>query len=145
MANMKTWLASAMLVGGVGGAGAFALAVTNGPAAPTAVPPTSRPSTAASNTGYLMRQTSALLAEDRALQRAVARARKRLGDEVTVSEHSLALLRQRLITTQAALNQARTMQAGLATQAAVPVAAPASHATTGASGAGRAGGGEVDD
>jgi len=137
-----------MLVGGVGGAGAFALAVTNGTAAPAASPPTTR-SSAATDTSYLTRKTSALLAEDRALQRAVASARKRLGDEVTASERSLTVLRQRLLTTEAALAQAQAARAGLARQAAIPVAAPVSHTTTGASGAvaqGAAGeGGGFDD
>ena len=141
MANMKTWLASAVLVGGAGGAGAYVLAATSGPAAPSAVPPATLP-VAATDSGNLTRQTSALLADDRALQRAVASARKRLGHEVGASEHSLAVLRQRLLATEAALTQAQAARAALgAAPARVAVAAaPVSHATTGASGAGARGG-----
>ena len=142
---MKTWLASAALVGGATGGGVLALAAVSGPTTPTAAP---QPSAPAATTGRntLTAQTSALLAEDRALKRAVARARKRLGDEVAASEHSLAALRQRLVVTETALAQAQAAHATLAARVATPlVAAPVSHATTGASGAGRAGGGEVDD
>lgn len=141
---MKTWLASAVLVGGASGGGALVLAAVSGPATPTATPPPPG-RTAPIGSNALGGQTSALLAEDRALQRAVARARKRLGDEVAASEHSLAALRQRLVVTETALAQAQAARAALSAHANTSVvAAPVSHATTGASGA-RAGGGEVDD
>lgn len=151
MTNMKTWLASAVLVGGAGTGGVLGLAAATGPASPTATPSAPRQQGSV-GAAALERQTSSLMADDRALARALARARRRLADEVTASEHSLAVLRQRVATREAALARAQAqVQAAPATVLATsvaPASAPTGHATTGASGAGATSGGregESDD
>ncbi|HET6818634.1 MAG TPA: hypothetical protein VFH66_15510 [Mycobacteriales bacterium] len=142
MTTVKTWLASAALVGGAGG-GAFAgLAAVGDGAQPAAA---ARPATATPNTVSLQGQVDALLQEDHALKLAVQRARVRLAGQVHAGERSLAALHQRIVAAQNALAQAQAARARAGSAVTfAPAPAPASttavHATTGASGAGAAGG-----
>ena len=139
MATVKTWLASAALVGGAGGGAAAGLAASSSPEQPaTATAPSAA---AAPDAGYLQNQIDSLLQEDRALKRAVGRARQRLAGQVRAGEQSLAALHRRIIATQNELARAQAARSQIsAVPAAVAPAAPAttpvSHATTGASGAG---------
>jgi hypothetical protein len=139
MATLKTWLASAALVGGAGGGAAAGLAATG---EPTQAASSAPPATAAPDAGQLQEQIDALLQEDHALKHAVSRARSRLTAQVHAGERSLAVLHQRIVAAQAELNSAQAASARIST---VTVGAPAAttattHATTGASGAGSHGG-----
>lgn len=135
MATVKTWLASAVLVGGAGGGAAAVLATTGESASPAAA---ARPVATTPDAGYLQQQIDVLLKEDHALKRAVAHARVRLAGQVHAGERSLALLHQRILTAQAELAQAQAARAQIAPVAAAqaPAPAPVAHATSGASGAG---------
>ena len=138
MATVKTWLASAALVGGAGGGAAAVLASTGESATPTTA---ARPVAATPDAGYLQQQIDALLKEDQALKRAVARARTRLAGQVHAGEHSLAVLHRRILAAQAELVRAQAARARMSSASVVasvpaPVAAPVAHATSGASGAG---------
>lgn len=139
MATVKTWLASAALVGGAGGGVAAGLATTSDPARPTAH---ARPVPAAPDTGVLQREIDSLLQEDRALQRAVSRARTRLSRQVQAGEQSLAALHRRILAARAELVQVQAqgdvneLASVVVTKPAAPPVSPPAHATTGASGAG---------
>jgi hypothetical protein len=137
MATVKTWLASAALVGGAGGGGAAVLASTGESAAPVTA---ARPVAVAPDASYLQQQIVSLLKEDHALKRAVARARVRLAGQVQAGEHSLAVLNRRILTAQSELAQAQAARARIVSAPAAvvraPVSAPVAHATSGASGAG---------
>ena len=137
MATVKTWLASAALVGGAGGGAAAVLASTGEPASPA---PAARPVATAPDAGYLQQQIDVLLKEDRALKRAVARARVRLAGQVHAGERSLAVLHRRILAAQAELSRAQAARSRItSTPVAVahaPAAAPVAHATSGASGSG---------
>ena len=134
MATVKTWLASAVLVGGAGG-GAAAVLTTTGESAPVA---SALPAAAAPDAGYLQQQIDSLLKEDHALKRAVARARVRLAGQVHAGEHSLAVLHRRILVAQAELAQAQAARAHMTPVAVAqaPGPAPVAHTTSGASGAG---------
>ena len=137
MATVKTWLASAALVGGAGGGAAAVLAGSGESASPA---PATRPVAAAPDAGYLQQQIDVLLKEDRALKRAVARARVRLAGQVHAGERSLAVLHRRILAAQAELARAQAARVRIApvqvAQAQAPAPAPVAHATSGASGAG---------
>lgn len=137
MATVKTWLASAALVGGAGGGAAAGFAATDGPDAPAAV---TRPAASAPDAGNLQQQIDSLLQEDHALKRAVASARVRLAGQVHAGEKSLAVLHRRILAAQAQLTSAQAARNRAATvvvaSAPAPAPTPAAHATTGASGAG---------
>lgn len=135
MATVKTWLASAALVGGAGGGAAAVLATTGESASPAAA---SRPVATTPDAGYLQQQIDVLLKEDHALKRAVARARVRLAGQVHAGERSLAVLHQRILTAQAELAQAQAARARMVPVAVAqaPAPAPVAHATSGASGSG---------
>jgi len=138
MAATKTWLASAVLVGGASGGVVVGLAATGDPAQPTAA---AHPARSAPDAGYLQQQIDSLLQEDHALKHAVHRARRRLAGQVRAGELSLAALHRRVLAAQTELahvQAARPKAASVIAVAAVPapVTRPAAHATTGASGAG---------
>lgn len=137
MATVKTWLASAALVGGAAGGGAAGLAASSDPAQPATAP---RPAAATPDAGDLQDQIDSLMREDRALKRAVSRARVRLAGQVHAGEQSLAALHRRILAAQAELTRAQAARdhAASVSVAAAPAAAtrPPAHATTGASGAG---------
>lgn len=137
MATVKTWLASAALVGGAGGGTAAVLSTTGEPASPASA---AQPVASTPDARYLQHQIDALLQEDRALKRAVARARVRLAGRVHAGEQSLAALHRRIQAAQAELAAAQAARARISTvpvaAARAPATAPAAHATSGASGAG---------
>ena len=143
MTTVKTWLASAALVGGAGGGAVAGLAAVGGSARPAAA---ARPVTSTPDTVYLQGQIDALLREDRALKHAVHRARHRLAGQVHAGELSLAALNRRITAAQHELAQAQAARARASAltvaPASAPVSTPTTHATTGASGAG--GGGESE-
>jgi hypothetical protein len=136
MATVKTWLASAALVGGAGGVTAV-LATSGESTTPAAA---ARPATVTPDASHLQQQIDALLAEDHALKRAVAQAQARLAGQVHAGEHSLAVLHRRILAAQAELAQAQAARARIVsapvTVARAPAAAPVVHAASGASGAG---------
>jgi len=143
MAKVKTWIASAALVGGAGGGGALAFSA----AEPQTPAPAPAPAVALPDARHLQQQIDALLAEDQALKRAVSRARSRLAGQVRAGEKSLAVLRHRIVLAQAELQRARSAQAAVVVTSIRPAAPatvtqPAAHATTGASGGGH---GEHED
>src|SRR4051812_4249872 len=123
MATVKTWLASAALLGGAGTAVAGCSA-TDG-AAQSA--PAARPAVVAPDAGKLQTQIDSLLQEDHALKRAVSRARVRLADQVHAGERSLTALRHRIVAAQSELAQAQTRVQAVNVQAPAPtvVTAPA--------------------
>jgi hypothetical protein len=139
MANVKTWLASAALVGGASG-GALGVAAASGPATAGTPQPPRQAST--SEVSGLQQQVAALVADERALATAIRAARVRLAGQVAVSEHSLNAALQRLERAQAELAQIQAARTALlnapAAQQQPPVsrAQPQTHTTTGASGAG---------
>lgn len=137
MTTVKTWLASAALVGGAGSGVAVGLAASGDPASPTAV---ARPAAATPDAGDLQQQIDALLQEDHALKRAVRRAQLRLAGQVHAGEQSLGALHRRILAAQAQLNRVQAARAGVppVSVAAAPAAVPdqQAHATSGASGAG---------
>ena len=138
MTNLKTWLASAALLGGATGGGALGLAAAGGPAS-AGTPQPARPS-ATPDVNGLQQQVAALLSDERALEQAIRAARARLSGQVAASEHSLTAVLQRLARAQAELAQTQASRAALlnapAAQQAPAPARPQAHATTGASGAG---------
>jgi len=90
----------------------------------------------------LQQQIDALLQEDHALKRAVNQARARLAGQVHAGERSLTLLHQRIAAAQAALSRAHAAQVAQVAPRTVTVVAappsshpPATHTTSGASGA----------
>jgi hypothetical protein len=140
MTTVKTWIASAALVGGTGGGVVAGLATggTGQPARAATPPPAAAPDATA-----LQQQIDGLLREDQALKRAVARARLRLEGQVRAGERSLSALHQRIVAAQKELAQAQAARAAAVTVTVVPAppaaaSTPAAHATTGASGAGTA-------
>jgi hypothetical protein len=139
MARVKTWLASAVLVGGAGGGAAAVIAMPGN--SPQPAPAPAARAAAAPDAGYLQQQVDSLLREDHALKRAVSRARLRLAGQVHAGEQSLAVLHRRIIAAQNELARAQAAARTRATTVTVaaapaPATTPASHATTGASGAG---------
>ena len=135
MTTVKTWLASAALLGGAGGGAAAGLMATGPEQAPAAA---QSPTSASPDAGQLQQQIDALLQEDQALKRAVGRAHARLALQVHNSQRSLAALQHRIAAAQAELAaaQASRQQVQTVITAAPPATAPAQHTTTGASGAG---------
>ena len=134
MTTLKTWLASAALVGGAGAGVAAGLTTTSTDQQAAAAQP---PVAGVPDATYLQQQIDVLLQEDRALNEALRRARARLSGQVRAGERSLAALQHRILAAQVELARAQAARAQMpsAVATAPTTRAPASHATTGASGA----------
>ena len=136
--TVKTWIASAALVGGAGGGAAAGLAATDRPSQPAAAV---QSTAAVPDVENLQQQIDALLQEDRALESAIRAAKVRLAGQVKSGEQSLAALHQRILAAQAELAQAEAARNQVSTSTSQSTAQPpSSHTTTGASGAGTSSG-----
>jgi hypothetical protein len=139
MANVKTWLASAALVGSASG-GAVGVATASGSA--SAGTTEQAPQTSAPEVSGLRQQVAALLADERALAAAIRAARARLAGQVAASEHSLNAVRRQLGLAEAELAYVQAARTALLNASAAQQqqsashAQPPAHATTGASGTG---------
>ena len=129
MTAVKKWLVAAALASGAGGGAVVGLAASSSGAQPSGTPLTTTP-----DTRYLQQQIDSLLRDDLALKSALNQARLRLAGQVRAGERSLAALQLRIVAAQAQLARAARGRGVAVT--VVAATSPATHATTGASGAG---------
>ena len=143
-ATLRTWVISAAAATGVVGGGAIGIAAA-APSHDTAGKTSAR-QPAGVDTTTLQAQVRQLLAEDQALHAALAQAKARLSSQVATSEASVRAVRAQLAAAEAALAAARqaTASAYAASHQQATTARtsqPATHTTTGASGASGSGAG----